>query len=55
MSVTDRRHPDVAAGRAVGCTTILIDPGYDEPATVAPDHTVSSLAEAARCVLALAS
>ncbi|MGQ0663492.1 MAG: D-glycero-alpha-D-manno-heptose-1,7-bisphosphate 7-phosphatase [Pseudomonadota bacterium] len=48
------RWRDIAAGRAAGCTTFLVDRGYDEerPAE-APDYTVASLAEAGRIILAL--
>lgn len=46
------RWRDVGAGRAAGCTTILIERGYDEPEHVEPDFTVADVAEAARLVLA---
>jgi D-glycero-D-manno-heptose 1,7-bisphosphate phosphatase len=46
------RSSDVAAGRSVGCTTILIDLGYRGVDHGAPDHEVSSLSEAAAIVLA---
>jgi D-glycero-D-manno-heptose 1,7-bisphosphate phosphatase len=45
------RGSDVAAGRAVGCTTIFIDLGYRGEPSETPDHTVYSLNEAARLVL----
>jgi D-glycero-D-manno-heptose 1,7-bisphosphate phosphatase len=45
------RGSDVAAGRAVGCTTIFIDLGYRGEPSEAPDHTVCSLNEAVRRVL----
>ncbi|RJF76893.1 HAD family hydrolase [Azospirillum cavernae] len=46
------RWRDIAAGRAAGCSTYLIDGGYAEPAADSPDHRVASLAEAARIILA---
>lgn len=46
------RWRDIAAGRAAGCTTHLIDYGYAEPAANAPDHRVPSLSEAAGIILA---
>jgi D-glycero-D-manno-heptose 1,7-bisphosphate phosphatase len=46
------RGSDIAAGRAVGCTTILIDLGYQGVDLGAPDHKVSSLSEAAGIILA---
>jgi D-glycero-D-manno-heptose 1,7-bisphosphate phosphatase len=46
------RGTDVAAGQAVGCTTIFIDLGYPgEAAGVPPDYTVTSLAEATERIL----
>ena len=45
------RGSDVAAGRAVGCTTIFIDLGYRGEPSETPDHTVFSLKEAVRLVL----
>ena len=45
------RGSDVAAGRAVGCTTIFIDLGYRGEPSETPDHTVYSLNEAVRLVL----
>lgn len=45
------RWRDVGAGRAAGCTTILIDRGYAEPERENPDHTVADIAEAARLIL----
>lgn len=45
------RWRDVGAGRAAGCTTVLIDCGYDEPEHVAPDLTASDIAEAAALIL----
>jgi len=44
------RGSDVEAGRALTCTTILIDRGYRSGGTP-PDHTVLSLADATRLVL----
>jgi D-glycero-D-manno-heptose 1,7-bisphosphate phosphatase len=45
------RGSDVAAGRSVGCGTILIDLGYSGEDACAPDHRVGSLAEATDIVL----
>jgi D-glycero-D-manno-heptose 1,7-bisphosphate phosphatase len=41
------RWRDIDCGHAAGCTTILIDYGYDEALRQAPDHRVKSLLEAA--------
>lgn len=41
------RWRDIACGHSAGCKTIFIDYGYAEALTVAPDHTVPSLAKAA--------
>ena len=46
------RWRDVEAGRRAGCSTILIDYGYDEPLYNSPDVRVSCLAEASRWILA---
>ncbi|MEQ8587698.1 MAG: HAD family hydrolase [Thalassobaculaceae bacterium] len=46
------RWRDVGAGRAAGCTTILIERGYAEPERETPDFTVADVAEAARLILA---
>jgi D-glycero-D-manno-heptose 1,7-bisphosphate phosphatase len=45
------RWRDVEAGRAAGCTTILIDRGYRERSDCAPDQRASDLAEAAEWIL----
>lgn len=45
------RWRDVAAGKAAGCKTILIQCNYAEQQAEAPDHTVASLAEAAEIIL----
>ena len=47
------RWKDIAAGKAAGCTTVLIDYGYSEPMMAEPDYVVSSTLEAARCILGL--
>jgi D-glycero-D-manno-heptose 1,7-bisphosphate phosphatase len=46
------RGSDVAAGEAVGCTTILIDLGYTGVDLGSPDHKVASLSEATDIILA---
>lgn len=47
------RASDVAAGLTAGCETIFIDLDYvSELKPVSPDHTVRSIAEAARIILA---
>ncbi|MDF1792320.1 MAG: HAD family hydrolase [Thalassobaculaceae bacterium] len=46
------RWRDIGAGRAAGCTTILIERGYAEPEREVPDFTVSDVAEAARLIVA---
>jgi D-glycero-D-manno-heptose 1,7-bisphosphate phosphatase len=45
------RWRDIGAGRAAGCRTVYIDSDYAEPRPVDPDHTASSLAQAARWIL----
>jgi D-glycero-D-manno-heptose 1,7-bisphosphate phosphatase len=46
------RWKDIEAGRLAGCTTLLIDYGYTEPAPPhPPDHTAASLSEAAAWIL----
>lgn len=45
------RASDVAAGQAVGCTTVFIDLGYVDERPERPDFIVSTLGEAARIVL----
>ncbi|MCZ8121905.1 MAG: HAD-IIIA family hydrolase [Magnetospirillum sp.] len=47
------RWRDVEAGRAAGCTTILIGPGYAER-SAEPDHRAETLAGVARIVARLA-
>ena len=45
---------DIAAGAAVGCTTILVDTGKDPTAMAErPNHVVKSLAEAVELILML--
>jgi D-glycero-D-manno-heptose 1,7-bisphosphate phosphatase len=46
------RGSDVAAGRAVGCTAILIDLGYTGVDLGAPDYKVASLKHAVDIILA---
>jgi D-glycero-D-manno-heptose 1,7-bisphosphate phosphatase len=46
------RGSDVAAGQAVGCTTILIDLGYTGVDLGSPDHRVGSLGEATDIIIA---
>src|SRR3546814_8757383 len=41
------RWRDVGAGRAAGCTTVLIECGYAAPERIEPDLTASDVAEAA--------
>jgi len=45
------RWRDIDCGQAAGCTTILIDYGYDEDLKSPPDYRVGSLLEAARIIL----
>jgi len=45
------RESDVAAGRAMGCTTIFIDHGYREGHPDSANHTVRSLADATTIIL----
>lgn len=45
------RWRDVAAGRAAGCRTVLVDTGYVEEREEVADATVGSLAEAAEWIL----
>ena len=46
------RASDIAAGRAAGCRTVLIDLGYTaEPTPDDADFTVHSLREATACIL----
>jgi len=47
------RWRDVAAGHAAGCTTVLIDHGYDDGGELErpPDRTVHSLSEAGSWIL----
>lgn len=47
------RYTDVEAGKAAGCTTILVGPGEGE-ATTEPDYRTSSLFEAAKIILSKA-
>ena len=49
------RWRDVGAGKAAGCTTVLIDFGYTEPLTHEPDAKVASLPEAASWILGQAA
>ena len=45
------RWRDVGAGRAAGCTTVLIECGYDEPEHLEPDLTARDVAQAAALIL----
>lgn len=45
------RWRDVAAGRAAGCATVLVEYDYDEPEADSPDAVVASLSEAADWIL----
>ncbi len=45
------RWRDVEAGRSAGVRTIFVDHGYSEELRSAPDHTVTSLGEAAALLL----
>lgn len=47
------RWKDVAAGRAAGCTTILIEQPHSERARCEPDYDAADLRGAARRILAL--
>ena len=47
------RWRDIDCGHAAGCTTILVDYGYDEPLRQRPDYRVKSLGEAADLILGL--
>jgi len=47
------RWRDVAAGRAAGCRTALLDYKYDEAMDVRPDFTAASLAKAVDWVLSI--
>ena len=49
------RWRDIAAGRAAGCATILVDGGHSESLTHAPDVRVSTIGEAADWILARAA
>ena len=50
------RYGDVQAGLTAGCTSILIDRGYDEtPAETGAAYTVRSLHEALNCIFSLES
>ncbi len=45
------RWRDVAAGRAAGCATVLVEYDYAEPEADSPDAVVASLSEAADWIL----
>lgn len=47
------RWRDIDCGHAAGCTTFLIDSGYDEPLRQLPDFRVKNLGEAADQILRL--
>jgi D-glycero-D-manno-heptose 1,7-bisphosphate phosphatase len=49
------RWRDVAAGKAAGCRTILVECSYAERKAEAPDFTVHSLREAAEIILKAAA
>jgi D-glycero-D-manno-heptose 1,7-bisphosphate phosphatase len=46
------RNSDMAAGKAAGCATVLIDRGYSDERPQNADHVVLSLAEATDIILA---
>jgi D-glycero-D-manno-heptose 1,7-bisphosphate phosphatase len=46
------RNSDMAAGKAAGCTTVLIDRGYRDERPQNSDHVVLTLAEATDKILA---
>ena len=48
------RWRDIDCGCNAGCTTILIDYGYDEPLRAQPDHRAANLLEAVRIIRGLA-
>ena len=45
------RSSDLAAGRAMGCTTLFIDRQYREPLQVVPDFWTHSLQDAIQWIL----
>lgn len=45
------RWRDIAAGKAAGCATVLVEYDYDEPEPDSPDAVVASLSEAADWIL----
>lgn len=45
------RWRDIDAGRAAGCFTVLVGPGYAERAAESPDHTAASLWDACGVIL----
>ena len=45
------RASDIEAGRRTGCATVFIDLDYAEPAPIAPDYVVRSVAEAADVII----
>ena len=47
------RWRDIDCGHAAGCTTLLIDYGYDEALRLAPHYRVNNLLEAADIILGL--
>jgi D-glycero-D-manno-heptose 1,7-bisphosphate phosphatase len=52
-TIVGDRWRDILAGQAAGCTTIFLDYGYAQEQSVAPNHIVTSLAEAAEFILKL--
>jgi len=49
------RWRDIAAGKAAGCRTVLVESGYDERAAENPDVIVGSLLEASEVIVAAAT
>ena len=48
------RWRDIEAGHRAGCTTILVDSGHGEPATIEPDIRMRDLDHAARWIVSRA-
>jgi D-glycero-D-manno-heptose 1,7-bisphosphate phosphatase len=46
------RWSDIEAGRAAGCTTVLIDRGYGERTAESPDHIATDLLSAVPWIVA---
>ena len=45
------RWRDIEAGRAAGCSTVLVRSGHDEPVKAAPDAVAENLLDASRWIL----